>query len=243
MSRLIHDNFFRMKRSFMMIGLMIGFILIPVIHIILQKSFASEPRFDITNIEGLIFIPMLFAVAGGHFISHDYTNNTIRNKLIIGHTRVNIYLSNFITLTCYMLILFIAYEAAAICIGIPVLGTEGVETDVLIKNVLFCIPLCIACSAITVFVSMTLKSNSGMVLNFMLYYAFMAAGLFKQELPELMDNKLVSVLVDFIPTTHMMYLNNAEFVEDAGLKILYSVILTVALTIGGVELFKKADLK
>lgn len=243
MLRLIHDNFFRMKRSFMLIGLIIGFILLPIVHIILQKAFSSEPGFGITNTEGLIFIPILYAVAGGHFLSHDYTNNTIRNKLIVGHTRTNIYLSNFITLTVYMLLLYAVYEAVAIGVGIPVLGTEDIKTDVLIKNVLFAIPLCIACSSITVFVSMTLKSNSGMVLNFMLYYAFMAAGLFKQELPELMEKKVVSIAVDFIPTTHLMYLNNAEFVEDAGLKILYSVIVIAATLAGGIALFKKADLK
>ena len=243
MSRLMYDNYYRIRRSFLMIGLIIGFVLLPITHIILQKAFASEPRFSITNIEGLLFLPMMFAVAGGHFLSRDYINNTIRNKLIVGHTRVNIYLSNFFVLTCYMLFVFAVYEAVAIGVGIPVLGTEGIDTDILIKNVLFCIPLCIACSAITIFVSMTIKNNGGMVLNFILYYAFIAFGLFKQELPELLENKIIAVMADFIPTTHLMYLDNARFVEDAWQKILYSVIVTVVFTIGGIEIFKRADLK
>lgn len=243
MSRLMYDNFYRIKRSFLMIGVIIGFVLLPLTHIILQKAFASEPSFSITNIEGLLFLPMIFAVAGGHFLSRDYINNTIRNKLIVGHTRVNIYLSNLLVLTCYMLLVFAVYETVAIGVGIPVLGTEGIDTDILIKNVLFCIPICIACSAITIFISMTIKNNGGMVLNFILYYAFIAFGLFKQELPEFFENKIVAVLIDFVPTTHLMYLDNTKFVEDAWLKLLYSVIVTIVFTICGIEIFKKADLK
>lgn len=45
---------------------------------------------------GTMFIGIVIAVVIGGFIGADYKNGTLRNKLIIGHSRLSMYLSNLI---------------------------------------------------------------------------------------------------------------------------------------------------
>ena len=48
-----------------------------------------------------LILVMIFSAVGGLFISRDYTQNTIRNKLTVGHKRTGIYLANQITETIF----------------------------------------------------------------------------------------------------------------------------------------------
>ena len=243
MNTLIYDNYYRMKRSLLLIGVIIAMMALPALMLILEKVIhGDKATIDVIYIEGLLFMPMIFAVAAGHFIAHDYTNNTIRNKLIIGHTRVNIYLSNFIAMTAFLLVVFILNEIVALGAGAVVIGTKGLESDVVIKNLLFCVPMLVGVSSITVFVSMTIKGSGGMVLNFMIQYAFMAVGIFKNDLPDYFKG-ILGTVSDFIPSVHLMLLNPVQLPENPVSKTVYAVIVTIATTVGGIEIFKRADLK
>ncbi len=76
---------------------------------------------DFYYFQPLYFSGMLIAVLISLFIGTEYSDGTIRNKLIIGHKRNRVYLSNL--LTCYAGV-FIVYCAWAIggLAGIPYFG-------------------------------------------------------------------------------------------------------------------------
>ena len=56
------------------------------------------------------------------YIGKEYSDGTIRNKLVVGHSRSSIYLSNLVVNMAVSLLLAAAYITAVLGIGIPLLG-------------------------------------------------------------------------------------------------------------------------
>lgn len=120
------------------------------------------------------FMPMIIAITGGLFISKDYTNNTIRNKIIIGHSRPRIYMANWITSVLITLVLLFGYLIFIFSVGVPIFGfSEFFEFGFFFKKLLLTLCPLITFASITVFICMTVKGTSGTVLSFMFYYALM----------------------------------------------------------------------
>ena len=76
----------------------------------------------------------------------------------------------------------------------------------------------------------------------MIQYAFMAVGIFKNELPDYFKG-ILGTVSDFIPSVHLMLLNPVQLPENPISKTVYAAIVTIATTVGGIEIFKRADLK
>lgn len=72
----------------------------------------------------IMFLPAVIAVFACFFIGTDYSDGTIRNKLIAGHSKSGIYLSYL--LTTYMAVIFFvgAYLFAVITVGLPLVGSS-----------------------------------------------------------------------------------------------------------------------
>ena len=72
--------------------------------------------------EGIGVMPLLVGIAAGMLIVQDFRNNTIRNKVIIGHSRIKIYLANWIVSVTVMLIYLAVYLLFVIAFGGIILG-------------------------------------------------------------------------------------------------------------------------
>ncbi|MEG0125512.1 MAG: ABC transporter permease subunit [Clostridia bacterium] len=59
------------------------------------------------------------------FLGTEYSDGTMRNKLIVGHKREKIYLSSFIVCTCSAVMMVASNYTAVVLAGIPLLG--GIE--------------------------------------------------------------------------------------------------------------------
>lgn len=68
---------------------------------------------------------VLAATFTSQFLGVEYSDGTIRNKLIVGHRRHEIYLSNLLTVSAAVLLMNAAYAAAVLLSGIPLLGMSG----------------------------------------------------------------------------------------------------------------------
>lgn len=69
-----------------------------------------------------LFIGVLCAVFCSLFIGTEYSDGVIRNKLIVGHTRAGIYLSNLLVSVAAALLMCLSYLLAVSAVGIPLLG-------------------------------------------------------------------------------------------------------------------------
>ena len=74
-------------------------------------------------------IGILLAAFISLFIGTEYNDGTIRNKLVIGHTRSAIYLSNLIVCLAAGLLMCLSFLCASLLIGIPLLGPFSIDVQ------------------------------------------------------------------------------------------------------------------
>lgn len=73
------------------------------------------------------------------FIGTEYSNGTMRNKIITGIKRVKIYFANLITAYVSLIIFCMAYIIPYLCVGIPLLGNFSLYSAKTIGTILVCI--------------------------------------------------------------------------------------------------------
>lgn len=71
--------------------------------------------------QGMPVIGIFIAVFTGLFLGTEYSDGTLRNKLIVGHTRAQVYLSNLLTTTTASLLMLAVWFIGGL-VGIPALG-------------------------------------------------------------------------------------------------------------------------
>lgn len=129
---------------------------------------------------GASFIGIVFAVVIGSFIGADYKNGTIRNKLIVGHSRLAMYLSNLIICAVASIILhaiwFLVYFASE-KLGL-VRGFETPYTKIIPSVLLSFLPAA-AFTSIFLMLCMLITSKSAgsvtvLVLSFIMMMAAVA---------------------------------------------------------------------
>ncbi len=277
MSRLLHVNFSRMWKSRLFWGEMIGMFALGVLFVIsalrMTQWDASGVGLDNVIPGYLTVIGVISALFCGVFCGTDYSDGTIRNKLIAGHTRLSIYLSNFITHAAGALLCCGAYFLAAILLGLPFLGGFRTAAGTLAIMLLGSTVTVLAFSALFTLVSMLSQSRSTgvsicLISFFVLFFAGMIVMQRLQE-PEIfdaysyMDEDGTMVQEDAQPNPKYLtgtkrkfyeFLNDANpmgqmvqytniQVENPGLLMLYSFGIIILSTAAGVVIFRKKDVK
>lgn len=72
----------------------------------------------------MLFIHAITAIFTAFFIGVEYSDGTIRNKFVIGHTRKSIYLSNFITCCMAGFMQFATYSITSVIFGWLLIGSN-----------------------------------------------------------------------------------------------------------------------
>ena len=70
----------------------------------------------------IMFIAVIVAIFACFFIGNDYSDGTLRNKLVVGHSRVNIYFSFFLTVCVAAVLFLLAHVLAMVIVGLPLSG-------------------------------------------------------------------------------------------------------------------------
>lgn len=217
-----------------------------------------------------LFIGIIMAVFCSLFIGTEYSDGTIRNKVIVGKNRNSVYSANFVTCAVVSLIMCLAFFVPYLCIGIPLLGFFIMTTKAIILYVLTAFLLAIAFSSIYTLISM-LNHNKAITAVICILSAFLllfVGGQLNKMLNEpemnmsmvMSENgqeykeipnphylnegkrKIVQFAYDFIPGGQVI---QCMSLEAANLPLLpfYSLIITLLTTGTGLLCFKKKDLK
>ena len=88
------------------------------------------------------------------FVGTEYSDGTIRNKLMIGHSRISIYLANLITSVTASVIMLLAHTVVSLAVGIPVLGTFRVGPSEIVQFYFLMLLMTAAFAAVAVLFSM-----------------------------------------------------------------------------------------
>lgn len=166
MRKLLHANFLRLKKDkYFWTG-----IVVMALYAIADCAgqYNNMTRYEMTvSYDGVFFashmvIGMLIAAFCSLYIGTEYSDGTIRNKLIAGCDRKSIYLSNFITCTAAGGMMNTVYMLVAGILGIPLFGFFESSMGAVLMNLLNSVLMTAAFTAVFTMLSM-LNQNKALV--------------------------------------------------------------------------------
>lgn len=207
---------------------------------------------------GFFALYSVIATFCSFFIAIDYNDGMIRNKIAVGHSRICIYMANFITNVVAACILCTGYMIFALCIGRPLMGAFQYFSKTEVVALVICAYLVlIAVAGITTLVGM-IASNMvvSLGISVCIVIGFLCLGVHQLNMQTdvvfwLGESNRAKALfwIDFLPGGQMMtffalkdnilYLVNLNPVN----MIVGSLCFVIASTVVGMSIFCRKDLK
>lgn len=163
MIKLLKAGFFRLKKD--VIFWLFIFLTIGMAGFTLFRYLSNEGVYldKILN-EFIMYIGLFIAIFVSIFVGKEYGQGIIRNKIIVGHSRISIFLSNLIISIVVSLLCELIYLIIVFLIGIPLFGQMQMSFSqfaiVLLNTALVIISFCsiynfitMICSEITISIS------------------------------------------------------------------------------------------
>lgn len=273
MSRLLYANFMRLKKDkFFWIGMAFMFaagVYFPVIRYVDMKQSMRINKIDNGFFSGILFTCIIMAVFCSLFIGTEYSDGTMRNKIVSGHKRASVYLANFIASAIVSIAMSSMFFVPYLCIGIPLLGFFRMEIQLFLLFSLAALMVAVAFSSIFTLISMLCHNKTitavlcifsaflllfvGVWLNMMLSnfentirWSVTETGQESAEpqiLKYLEEEKYnaVQFFYDFLPGGQAIQCASLEAANIERLPI-YSLIIIILTTGTGVVFYQKKDL-
>lgn len=126
----------------------------------------------------MTFIGITTACFSGFFIGTEYSDGTMRNKLMVGHSRVTVYMANLIVVLCAGIAQFAAFTLAALTAGFLFVG------DMVWSNLyrpaetvaLSFLSICTSASIAVLISMITIDKAKAVLVNVLLSALLLAAG-------------------------------------------------------------------
>lgn len=138
MINLLSANLFRLKRSNLFwtaFGLSAGFgAFMCVTRYREQFLYNYEVSLDSVFFGWAMVIGLVLSVFLPLFFGTEYSDGTIRNKIIAGHRRHAIYWANLMTALLSAVVFCATYMLACVVVGVPLIGWLSVKTSVVLLN-------------------------------------------------------------------------------------------------------------
>lgn len=204
MSRLLIANFARLKNSklfWCLVGLSLIVALFDILNLL---SYPERPSIDSALFVYPVLIGIMISIFGSIFFGTEYSDGTIRNKLMIGHLRVNVYIANLITAISAALTMFVAYMIPVVAIGFPVFGTPAMGGAQFVGMMFTSLVTLVAICSLHVMVSMIFSGKAGAtVINLLLAFLLLVVALIalgKLTAPEYVPNyDMTGNLIEYTP--------------------------------------------
>lgn len=282
MINLLSANFSRLKKNkIFWIGIGAMFVIGLLMTVNRYQDSLRYNNIEV-SVDNIIFgytllIGAFCAVFCSLFIGTEYSDGTIRNKLVIGHNRSSIYLSNLIISTAAGLLTSLAFIITVSAVGIPLLGWFQADIKTVLLFFISSIMLIIAFASIFTLISMSNqnKAIAAVICIFGFFLLFFLATYINERLsaPEFYNSyiftdtngsmmsesmpnysmpnpdylrgttrDIYTFFYDFLPTGQAMQLSNMSATHLWQMP-LYSLLITIATTLGGILYFRKKDLK
>ena len=269
MRKLLRANLFRLRRSrAFWLSAAAAFVLSALY--LLRVDAESAQTLDQQIMQMFPFLPILHAAFVSLFLGLEYQDGTLRNKLIVGHSRGQVYASCLLTSItgCFGIVLAWALGAVA---GISRLGWFTAPAGTLLLAAALILLLTAATAAILTLLCMLLANRAvsavtAILLSFglialgsvlynaltepeLLSAAVMTVNGFEIGAPEPNPNYITGSLrtvyqfaVDALPTGQAILLANQELARP-GLSLCASACLLLLTSAAGSLAFRRKDLK
>lgn len=276
MSRLLTVHFSRMWKNKLFWGEMLFMFVLGIFCVITvyrARLEGSQMGLDATLQGYPMMIGFLSALFCGVFGGTEYSDGTIRNKLIAGHTRWSDYLSSLIVHSAQILLCLFSFLLADLALGLPLLGGFVIDERILLMLAGSIVTM-LAFSAIFTLISMLCQNKTtGVCICLILFcvmffmamdiaqrleepefyegYTYMTdAGVTEHEDAQPNPNYLTGTkreayefLQDFLPCNQMYQYTMMHSEIDTRRLMLYSLSIIIVVTAAGIFVFRKKDVK
>ena len=240
-----YRRLFKGKRFYIVLAVIVGvaaFVLTLVT--ILSSTFddSASPKAD-----GMLFMmtgtmPLLISIAAGLLIVQDFRNNTIRNKIIVGHSRTNIYLASLIVSITVAVIYQFAFWLTVIGLGSILMGFNEFPSKAIFVNMFVALVIQLTFTAVIVFLCNSMKNIGGFVISLTMHYIVSMLSAF---LLFVKSEKVQELITELVPSyqVNIVEYGYTEVPEHLPVILLADLAIIVVTTIGGILIFNKSDLK
>ena len=275
MSKLLSANFLRLRHSRLFwAGMLLMFLfgLLPVLSLYnMHVRYGYDTVLDSTLFSYTILIGLVTAIFTSLFVGTDYSDGTIRNKLIVGHTRIAIYLANLVTTGVAALLFCLSCLVSTLALGLPLLGAPVAGLQTLCPLLFGSLLLALAFAAIYTMVGMVCSNKAAVaviclvaLMLLMIGSSWVVAMLAEPEFYEnysLTDGEMevienvrnpryptgvwrdvLEFLNDFLPTGQSMQYGQMQ-VAHPWLLALWSFLIALGATLAGALVFRRKDIQ
>ncbi|MFD2114227.1 ABC transporter permease subunit [Paenibacillus yanchengensis] len=187
MNKLLAANFTRLwKNKLWYVGIIVMFGWAVIMLVSTDRTNAEVPVLEDFFFQYAPVIGLFCAVFTSMFIGTEYHDGTIRNKIIVGHTRPAIYVANLIVCTVAGLIMVAVWIAVMLAIGIPLLGLFASSLSIILAYVGITVVMIAAFVSIFTLVGMLSQNKAGAAVTtlLLLFVLFFVASYFNNKLHE-----------------------------------------------------------
>ena len=272
MNKLLTANFARlMKDKVFWIGM--AFMFAAGVFSVVMKLI-NDPMATADQL--ILIFPVLISIVSAAFcslyIGTEYSDGTIRNKLIVGHARSAVYLSNLITCSVAGIVLCLSYIAAVAAFGLSLLGLSEMSMGAVAILILVAFMMVVACTALFTLLCMLNqnKATAAVICILIIVALLVLATMINARLdaPEYFDNyvltdsqgyasagqienpqyltgmkrEIYQFFFDFLPTGQAIEIS-MQSTPHLWQMPLYSLFIIFVSTGCGLICFRKKDLK
>lgn len=276
MMSLLSTMLFRLRRSKPFWCLMafeaVAGLILPILNYRNNRRYLQEIPLDSNSFAFVTFMVVLSAVLASLFLGTEHSDGAIRNKIIVGNRRHQIYLANLSAVYLGSLLLCACFLVPYLAVGIPLLGFYQTEISVILLNLLTAAVLMLAVTSIYTALTM-LNQNKAIVVAvcILLSFAILMAGAYINAAltaPEFLDGvsidqatgvlqqevipnprylrgtmrEVFTFLYDFLPGGQAIALSSMEVASPYRLMAYSLAISLVSSAVGGF-FFRRKDLK
>ena len=165
MSRLLSADFAKLKKNkffwLCMAGMAVFALFMKIMDYVSMREYSgSVPSFESLLLIYALVIGFLMAAFVSLFVGTEYRDGTIRNKLIIGHTRVSIYLSNLITCFAAGVMMCLAYLIPALAVSALLCRSDSTDFRMLLLMILYSFVLTLAFTSLYTLAGMICQNKA-----------------------------------------------------------------------------------
>lgn len=263
LNKLLRANFARLWKNRLFLAGLTFMFLFGSLYVLKQyqqvRVYQIPLSLESTFFTYAMLIGVLSAIFCSLFLGTEYGDGTMRNKIIAGHKRTDIYLSNLIVNLSASFLMCLSYIFSNVALGIPLLGFQSTGLLEILRLLLgSCVTVAALCSVFTM-VSLLIQ-NKALAPVVCIVGMFLMLGAVS-EIKRMLDQpqyyydntknnnylegetrEKFEFLYNFLPAGQEMQYA-AMKTENIGEMCLYSLGITIAATGVGTFFFRKKDIK
>ena len=186
---------------------------------------------------------MIISVIIGLFVYRDYSQNTIRNKIVVGHSRVSIFVAKTITILTMFLSTALVQTSTSLITGSLLGDLDYIDWAIFAQNYAVYFVTIIVVTTMSSLIAVNIQSPIGAMLPMMILFMVMFGGMIVLEIIVTSGNTAMVELFKTMPVLNMLMLVETEKPFNLLATGVMGASMSLTMNAIGLMIFKKIDLK